>query len=101
MSCKLVTHYTKPDSVKWFAQVSQDNFLVLSRLGKTVRNFPGVQTLLTSFLSPTQTETVIIFDTRANCDAYLVNIANDPDFQTRQAFFDANRITTEQTIVDL
>lgn len=100
MSCKLTTRYTKPDNVRWFGETNA-NYLVLSRLVKTINEFRGVKSCVYGKVSNGVAESTIVFEDRAACDAYLAAIVENADYQARKTYLDANGITAEQTITDL
>ena len=98
MSCKLTTRYTKPNNVRWFGETNQPT---LARIVKNTNEFAGVKSLVYGKVAHGATESVIVFEDRAACDAFLAAMEENADWQTRKTYNADNGISAEQTITDL
>lgn len=83
MSSAMITVTTKPADTTWF-NVAQPQ--IARRYGEWARSQTGFVTSSTQRIAPNTIQNIIIFDTQENLDAFVIAMAANPDYQTREAY---------------
>lgn len=83
MSSALITVTTKPADTSWFTVAVRDT---ARRVGQWAKSQPGYVASSTQRVAPNTVQTIIMFDTRANLDLFMIALDANPDHQAREAY---------------
>lgn len=83
MSSAMITVTTKPADTVWFSIAEP---VVAKRSGDWAKTQPGYITSSTQRIAPNTIQNIIIFDTQANLDAFMMALAANADNQAREAY---------------
>jgi hypothetical protein len=101
-----LTH-TKPDEELWFSQVKEPILinqvttkpvLALQDFDRWTKDQPGYISSFAKLLNPTTVESVYIFDTKENGDAWNRERKNHPFQKAQDEYFSKSSIATVETI---